>query len=330
MVEMELLTASAGNYPRIGDAPEQQELRRAYAEHERGDLSDAKLEKVYREATREVIEEQASAGLDLVTDGQLRWYDQLSHLARGLKGCKVDGLLRFFDTNFYFRQPLVVSAVKWKRPIIREEFEFAKGEASVPVKPVLTGPYTLAKYSVDRHYDDLPALALDYARALSNEVRELGKAGAEVIQVDEPAILQNPDELGILEEVIPVLVKRKGGARVALYTYFGDVAPIYEWLTKLPVDALGLDFTYSPKLPELIARVGCELDLGLGLIDGRNTRLEDERVVLRALKKILPKVGCERVYLNPSCGLDYLPRDVAFRKLQRVVEIAEHAEEELK
>jgi 5-methyltetrahydropteroyltriglutamate--homocysteine methyltransferase len=322
---MELLTTSAGNYPRVGDSPERQKLRRAYASWEQGEISDEEMEEAYRAGTKEVIQEQIRAGLDLVTDGQLRWYDQLSHFARKLEGCEIDGLLRFFDTNFYFRQPVVVGDVKWREPIVKDEFQFAKGVSSVPVKPVITGPYTMAKYSIDRHYGDFHGLALDYAKALSNELKELDEAGAEEIQVDEPAILKNLDDFGVLNDAISELIRPKKNVRVALYTYFGDAAPLYGKLARLPVDVLGLDFTYSSGLPEKIAKLGCEKGLGLGLIDGRNTRLEGEREVLDVLERVLPNVGSDRIYLNPSCGLDYLPRGVAFRKLQNMVKIIKKA-----
>lgn len=327
---MELLTASAGSYPRIGDRPEQQRHRQAYAQRERGEISDEEFELVQDEVTREVIEEQAKAGLDLVTDGQVRWYDPISHIARKLGGCEIDGLLRFFDTNFYFRQPIIVGEVRWQGPVIRNEFLFAEKASPVPVKPVLTGPYTLSKYSINKRGADFDELLREFADAISREVGELAKAGADIIQIDEPAILKNQNEFDLLKTAIEKVAAEKGKAKLALYTYFGDATPLYRKFVKLPVDVIGFDFTYSPNLPNTIARLGCEKDLGLGLIDGRNTRLEDEREVLATLKKILPNIGSERVYFNPSCGLgEYLPRDVAFEKLKNMVYIAEKAREEL-
>ena len=87
-IRMELLTASTGSYPRIGDRLEQQRHRQAYAKRERGEISDQEFGRVQDEVTRGVIEEQARAGLDVVTDGQVRWYDPISHFARGLEGCE--------------------------------------------------------------------------------------------------------------------------------------------------------------------------------------------------------------------------------------------------
>ena len=123
---MDILTASAGSYPRIGSTVDQQEHRQAYAQLEKCEITKEDFEKIQDEVTREVIAEQTRAGLDVATDGQVRWYDPVSHLARGLEGCEINGLLRFFDTNFYFRQPVIKSRIKRKAPILKSEFEFAK------------------------------------------------------------------------------------------------------------------------------------------------------------------------------------------------------------
>ena len=327
---MELLTANTGSYPRIGDRSEQQSHRQAYAKRERAEISDEEFERVQDEVTREVIGEQAKAGLDLVTDGQVRWYDPISHIARKLEGCEIDGLLRFFDTNFYFRQPVIVGEVRWLEPVVRDEFLFAKESSPVPVKPVLTGPYTLSKYSINRRAVDFDELLQEFTDVISLEVDGLVKAGAELIQIDEPAILKNQDEFDLLETSIRKVVSAKGDAKIALYTYFGDAAPLYRKFVKLPVDVIGFDFTYSPNLPNTIARLGCEKDLGLGLVDGRNTRLEEESELLATLEKILSNIGSERVYLNPSCGLgEYLPRNIAFEKLTNMKSISDKARENL-
>jgi 5-methyltetrahydropteroyltriglutamate--homocysteine methyltransferase len=319
---MEILTASVGSYPRIGDRPEQQRHRQAHVKRELGEMSEEEFERVQDEVTREVIEEQVKAGLDVVTDGQVRWYDPISHFTRKLEGCEINGLLRFFDTNFYFRQPVVKGGLSRREPVMSREFLFAEKVSSRPVKPVVTGPYTLAKLSINRSGEGFQSLVDEFAEFIAQEVSELARAGAGLIQIDEPAILRNPSDFQIFREAIERVVAYKNGARLALYTYFGDAAPLYEQLLELPVDALGFDFTYSPKLPGAIAGLGCEKDLGLGLIDGRNTRLEDEGAVLDTLKLILPKVEAERVYVGTSCGLgEYLPREIAFRKLQSVTAI---------
>jgi 5-methyltetrahydropteroyltriglutamate--homocysteine methyltransferase len=194
------------------------------------------------------------------------------------------------------------------------------------VKPVITGPHTLAKLSIDHRGKDSNAIVMEFADVVAREVKDLAKAGAELIQIEEPAILKHPEDFKIFSEAVEKIVAKKGRADLVLCTYFGDAAPFYEKFLELPVDALGFDFTYSVKLPDVITRLGCDKDLGLGLIDGRNTRLEKVEEVLFLLEGILRRVESERVYLTPSCGLgDYLPRDVAFKKLQNLVEVTKRA-----
>ena len=314
---MELILTTAGSYPRIGDAPPLQRHRRAYAQRERGEISVEAFREVEDEVTAEAIREQIEAGIELVTDGQIRWYDPYSHLARGLEGIEINGLLRLFDTNFYFRQPVVRGPLRRRGPILLGEYEFARSVSSRPLKPVLTGPYTLARGSILRGgYRSVHALAVAYAEVLAEEVRDLVRAGATPIQVDEPAILRHPADLNILEEALAALSEARGTARLALHTSFGDVAPLYRDLHALPVDVLGLDFTYSPKLATLIAEVGAEKALALGVVDGRNTKLETPERVFPILDMVLPALKGSQAYLTPSCGLEFLPHDRARQKLE--------------
>ena len=328
---MELITASAGSYPRIGTAPEKQRLRAEYARLERGEISKEDFARVQDEVTKEVIEEQRRAGIELATDGQVRWYDQISHFARKLSGCEINGLLRLFDTNFYFRQPVINGKVQWAAPIVVDEFMFAKKVSPIPIKPVVTGPYTLAKHSIDKHYHNFSSLVADFAVAIGKEVNALAKAGAEVIQLDEPSILKNHQDFGIFEGAVGEVSKNKGKAQLALYTYFGDAAKLYNKLQSLPIDILGLDFSYSQELPDVISSSGSKKELGLGLVDGRNTRIEDVKETAKVATEILKKIDVDRVYLNPSCGLDeYLPREVAFEKLKNLVAIAKQVRVEMR
>ena len=320
---MELRLANHSSYPRIGASREQQRLRRAYAQRERGEISPEDFNQVQDSMVAEVIEEQADAGCELLTDGQIRWYDPISHLVGKLAHVEINGLLRYFDTNFYFRQPVTKGKIERSGSMIVEEFQYAQQVSPRPIKPILTGPYTLAVSSIREapEYRELNALVMDLAHVLAQEVGALAAAGAEVIQVEEPAILKNPKDLPLLHKALTPLSQARGSAQLALYTYFGDATTVYEALHEFPVQILGLDFTYAPGLPEKIATLGSEKSLGLGVIDGRNTRMETVEQVHRILERILPRVRGEVVYLNPSCGLEYLPREKAVAKLRLLKEI---------
>ncbi|MEO0248643.1 MAG: methylcobamide--CoM methyltransferase [candidate division WOR-3 bacterium] len=320
---MNLILTHTGSYPRIGDKAELQILRTTTALWERGQKTFAELEAARDAMTRLAIAEQVEAGLDLVTDGQIRWSDPISHIAGKLQGVSINGLLRFFDTNFYFRQPVVTDRLVRYRPMIVDEFLFARSVSLKPVKPVLTGPYTLAVFSIVQReeYKNLEKLVEDYAGIVAEEVKALAHAGAEVIQVDEPAVLRDDARFDLFASGVCKLAEAAGSAKLALYTYFGDAASMYSRLQELPADIIGIDFTYNERLVEIIAVEGSSKPLGLGLVDGRNTKLESEERICQALEKLLPAITSDYSYLNPSSGLEYLPRDRAFMKLKNMVEI---------
>jgi 5-methyltetrahydropteroyltriglutamate--homocysteine methyltransferase len=342
-----LRLASTGSYPRIGDGPELQILRRATAALDRGERNTADLLDAENEMTRRAIADQVRAGLEMITDGQIRWYDPISHIASKLDNVKIAGLQRYFDTNFYFRQPVITGIPKRGDALVAKDFSFARnalGHLPTPkhltgklsIKPVLTGPYTLAKFSVSSHagngtveaVSSLEARALAYADALAAELIALTQIGASLIQIDEPAIIKYPEDWKIFEKAVAKLIAARDKLapegrmpELALYTYFHDSAALYEKLISLDVDVIGLDFTYNPKLVELVASVGSPKPLGLGLIDGRNTKLEDVVEVARQIDRLLPKIHGGRAYLNASCGLEYLPRDRAYAKLELLAKI---------
>ncbi|MBI1940458.1 MAG: hypothetical protein HYS33_02995 [Acidobacteria bacterium] len=322
---MELILASHSSYPRIGESGDFQSLRRTIARWEKGEATGSDLRAAEDHMTELALSEQIEAGLDVVTDGQIHWYDPISHLAGKLEGVRINGLLRFFDTNFYFRQPVVESRIKRTTPLIVEEFLFAKGKSARPVKPVLTGPYTLAQLSIEEEgkAEGFEGMLWGYTEALGEEVAALAAAGAMLIQVDEPALLKYPADFRHAEKSITHLAARKGSAELALALFFGDPAPLYDGLQTLPVDILNLDFTYGPRLADVVADAGSSKTLALGLVDGRNTRLEDPVWVTRQLEQIGSNLSSERAYLNPSCGLEYLPRDRAQLKLKHLATIRE-------
>ncbi|MFW5913203.1 MAG: hypothetical protein ACOCSA_01980 [Candidatus Hadarchaeota archaeon] len=326
---MRLVTANTGSYPRIGHAANEMRLRKAYQKWERGELSDSELEGVYKDYTNEVIKEQEKAGLDVVTDGLLRWYDPFSHFAQSLDGCDINGLLRYFDTNFYFRQPVINGELERKEPFVLSEFKSAANLATKTLKPILTGPYTWGKHSINKYYGSLDSLIYDFAEKISYEVEDLEKAGADEIQINEPAILRNPDEFEVFFKAIEIVAKGNQTSQLDLYLYFEDPAPIYERLQDLPVDLLGLDFTYSQNLINEIIETGSEKRLGLGLIDARNTKMEDAENVADSVIKIANATDHEQLYLNPSCGLEFLPRERAREKLEKIVEVAKKSEADI-
>lgn len=317
---MELILSNHSSYPRIGDDAEHQLLRRTIAQRDKGEKSDADVRAAEDYMAKLALDEQVDAGLDLVTDGQVRWYDPISYLAGKFSGVRINGLLRFFDTNLYFRQPVVRGKLERTEALLVDEFKYAQEKSTRPVKAVLTGPYTLARHSAEENggAGGFDKVLEGYTAGLAAEVAALAAARATVIQVEEPSLLKHPDDFPRLEQSITALALSKASAQLALVLYFGDPAPIYDHLQTLPVDILGLDFTYNPALVDRVASNGTARTLALGLLDGRNTRLEDPVTIARQLEKLAHGADLNRAYLSPSCGLEYLPRDRARQKLKHL------------
>jgi 5-methyltetrahydropteroyltriglutamate--homocysteine methyltransferase len=318
-----LVLANHSSYPRVGEGAQAQRLRRAYARRETGKLSDSEYEQVVRGYVAEVIKEQEDAGLDLVTDGLVHWYDLVAHPASRLEGIQINGLVRFFDTNTYVRQPEVVGKIGGTFGLAAD-YEAAKPSAAKELKAVVTGPYTLARHSIMRSNGDLSSLALSYAEVLGAELEALAKAGARYVQIDEPSLLKFPEDAELVRNVLMRAVASKGDLIISLATYFGDASTIFGELLNMPADMLAVDLLYGPGLAEMIVQHGSDRPIALGAIDGRNTKLDDVETVARTVDRIaeaLGSRGVDELHLQPSCGLEFLPRDRANRKLERMRQI---------
>ena len=323
-----MLTTVVGNYPKIPNRPRPARLRAAIARFERGEIGQDELRRVEDEVTIEVIQEQVEAGIDIVTDGQIRWEDGQTYFARRMGGFTIDGLIRYFDTNTYYRQPVVTGAVQWRESITAEDYRFAAAHSPQPVKALVTGPYTLAALSANEHYDSFGELVLALAGELRQEVLALEKAGALIIQINEPAILKRKEDFPLFQQALERMME---GVTVEahLYTWFGDIEGLFPQVLELPFSAIGLDFVMGPANYEIIARAPFAKKLGLGIVDARNTKLETVEQIVDGIRRVSEVMPLEHLYVNPSCGLEYLPREVAQAKLTRMVEGVRRAQEVL-
>ena len=322
---MRLVLANHSSYPRVGDAPGQQRLRRAYAGRDNDKVSAEQLEETERSYIAEVIKEQEDAGLDLVTDGQVYWYDVVAHPASRLSGTEIRGIVRFFDTNTYVRQPEVTGAISGTFGLAAD-YARSKQAATKELKAVVTGPYTLARHSIlsGNGNGDLSRTAMAYAEALGRELEELRGVRATFVQIDEPSLLKFPDDAELVRNLLTRALQTKGDLTVSLTTYFGDASTIYGELMKMPADIIGFDLVYGPGIVDALIHNGAARPVALGAIDARNTKLDEIEAVARTVDRVieaLDRRGVPEVHLQPSNGLEFLPRDRAKRKLERMREI---------
>ncbi|MBI3327697.1 MAG: methylcobamide--CoM methyltransferase, partial [Nitrospinae bacterium] len=300
----------------------------ARAKFETGEMPEAEFRKVQEEVTCEVVAEQLTAGLDLVTDGHICWDDPPTYFAGRLGGVTLAGLLRYFDTNTYYRQPVVSGPLQWQGPISVADYQFAVSHSTKPVKAVVPGPYTLAQLSKDDYYHDFRSFVLACAEELHKEAKALAQAGAPLIQFDEPSILFQKADFPLFREAMQRVV-RDVAAKTALYMYFGDVDGLYPDILELPVDIIGLDFVMGKKNFEIIREAPFTKELGFGIVDARNTRRETPAQIAEQVRTISRIIPPDRLYVHPNCGLEFLPREVAYEKLAAMVAGVQKARTEL-
>ena len=320
-----MIATVIGSYPKVPNRPRPARLRNAINRLDRGAISEAELRQVEDDVTIEALQEQAEAGLDLVTDGQIRWEDEQTYVARRFGGISINGLIRWFDTNMYYRQPVIEGDISWREPATVRDYKFAVEHSAKPVKAVLTGPYTLARLSVDKHYGSVTKAAAAFAEALNQEARALQDAGANHIQFNEPAIVHNKDAFPEFAALCDRLLEGLT-VETALYLYFGDIEGIYPQVLDLPFGLIGLDFVMGPANEALLRQTPFTKKLGLGIVDARNTRLETPEQIAERIRTLGAGLPPDHLHVSPNTGLEFLPREVAQEKLRRLAEAVRQAE----
>ncbi len=313
-------TTVIGAYPKISD--EHQDLRRALHRHDRGELDSAGLSGVLDESTRWAIGELDWVGVDVVNDGQVRWDDMLAPFARAWEGCDRGPLERFYDNNTYFRQPVITGPITTDGRTLVRDFEFARGVARGQLKAAVCGPLTFATLAEDRHYHSLEDRTLAVADAIAAEIRGLGAAGATLVDVEEPALVAHPEHFAIARAAIERLAAT--GVPLALQTYFFPADPLLDALAAFPVAQIGIDVR-SRETHVLDKLNALRQTVVLGIVDARNTRVETEGELVRLIDAALKRIPAEYLWLAPTTGLEYLPHDVAVKKLRALVTAAHAA-----
>jgi 5-methyltetrahydropteroyltriglutamate--homocysteine methyltransferase len=323
---MAIRTTVVGSYPKPPDEGKPFTLRKTLHAIEKGEADEVDLRGAQDELVREVIAEQEAAGIDVVTDGLVRWDDIVTPFARTFEGFAIGGLLRWFDNNVYYRRPICVGPVEWRRPASVDAFRFAQSVARGPVKAVIPGPVTFARLSVDEHYGDHSRFTAAVAEALGREAAALQEAGARFIQIDEPSLLDAPEDIELARRSLGVVTNGLTGVETTLATYFGDAKRVGADIFSLPVSRLGFDLVSGAENVELVRSAPPDVLFQAGVVDARNTKLEDLGDLARSIEQLAGIVGPERLSISPSAGLEFLPREKARLKLRRLVEAVEKVE----
>jgi len=319
---MKIETTLSGSFPKLPLEPGAPNVRVVRNRMDQGKATEMDLAEATRETTRRIVALQESAGVDLPVDGNVGWDDAQTAVARGLGGFTIAGLIRYLDTNTYYRQPEITGDVAWTKPVTVDDFKAAQGMAHRPLKAVLPGPYSLYRFSRDRHYKDPNRAVAAVGQALAGEAKALEDAGATWIHFEEPWLgrATAADAPLVAAALEPVLRGRK--AKTMLHVPFRSPGAVFGSIRDLPWTGIGFDLVEAPDAWNLIPKVPAGRTVGLGLVDARNTRLEDPARVAADVHRARSMRSDLSWQLCTTASLEYLPVDRAAMKVARLTEAA--------
>jgi len=287
------------------------------------------LEEAQDDATILAIRDQERAGLDIITDGEIRRESYSNRFATALEGVDIDNPGTALDRSGHPNPvPRVVGRIRRKHPVEVRDVQFLRANTDRMTKVTVPGPYTMSQQAQNDFYKNEDELAMDYAAAVNEEIKDLFAAGADVVQIDEPYMQARPEKarrygLAALNRALDGV-----SGTTAVHLCFGyaaiihDRPPGYAFLTELAGSRLqqisietaqsALDCSILEKLPGK--------QIILGVLDLSKNEIETPEVVAARIRRALPHVSADRIIVAPDCGLKYLPRDAAFGKMKAMVD----------
>jgi 5-methyltetrahydropteroyltriglutamate--homocysteine methyltransferase len=291
------------------------------------------------DATLLAIRAQEKAGLDIVTDGEIRRESYSNHFATALDGVDVDNPGTALDRSGHPNPvPRITGPVVRRAPVEVDDLHFLRAATDHAVKMTVPGPFTMSQQAQDDHYGDPGAAAMAYAAAVNAEVRDLFAAGADVVQIDEPYMQARPDAARAYGlEALNAALDGVGGT-TAVHICFGYAAIIHErpegysFLPELagtPVDQISIE-TAQSGLDLGVLRDLTDKTIILGVLDLSDPTVESPGVVAARARRAFDLLAPEQLVLAPDCGLKYLPRDSAFGKMRALAEAAKRLRAEVR
>jgi len=321
-----LLTTVVGSYPK----PTWLHRARELWTDESADFEDDDFAEAKDDAARVITDEHERAGLDVVTDGEMRRNEMVEYFAHLIDGYEFNGPVKVWGHN-YFDKPSVVDEVSYGEEWLVSEYEFTSDVATAPVKVPITGPYTLANWSFNEAYESEEALTYDLADLVNEEISRLVDAGARYIQIDEPALATTPDDHAIVGEALERIVADvPDDVRLGLHVCYGDYSRIYPEMLDYPVEEIDVELCNDDyEQLDVFKDPAFTKDLAMGVVDVHVGEVESVAEIKGNIERALEVVPPERLTVSPDCGLKLLPREVAYGKMENMVQAAREIEAEL-
>jgi 5-methyltetrahydropteroyltriglutamate--homocysteine methyltransferase len=287
------------------------------------------LEAAQDDATRLAVQDMERAGVDVITDGEMRRESYSNRFATALDGVDLDEPGVALDrTGHENPVPRVVGPIRRREPVEVSDVQFLRSITDRRIKITVPGPFTMTHQAQDDHYGDERSLALAYADAVNAELRDLKVAGADVVQIDEPYLQARPEPAR--EYAVEAVDRALDGIEgdTVLHTCFGyahivhDRPSGYPFLRELNESAashLSLEAAQPDLEPDVLRELPDKV-IVLGVLDLGSAEAETPEVVAGRIRRALEVLPPERLVVAPDCGMKYLPRELAFRKLEAMVE----------
>jgi 5-methyltetrahydropteroyltriglutamate--homocysteine methyltransferase len=301
------------------------------------------LTEAHDNAVRSAIRDQERAGVDIITDGEIRRETMVNFFSARIQGFDMTGRMKpigNLDPSIQMADPIVREKVKYKGSLgMDEHFRFLRAETDNQVKVCVTGPQMLAKRATNEYYANDRELVFDLAEILNIELRDLAAAGCEFIQIDEPVWVGYPQDMPWLVEAFNTLI-RGVNAKIALHICYGNYqlkklftgqyGELFPALLETKADQLSMEFAVSDGVGlELFRQYPTSKEIVVGVIDVKDEQIETPITVARRIRRALEFIPKEKMYISPDCGMKFMPRDRAFGKLKAMVEGAEIVRAEL-
>lgn len=287
------------------------------------------LDQAQDDATLIAIRDQERAGLDIITDGEMRRESYSNRFATALDGVDIDNPGSALDRSGHPNPvPRVVGKIRRRHAVETRDVQFLRANTDRTIKITVPGPFTMSQQAQNDFYESEEELAVDYAAAVNEEIKDLFAAGADIVQIDEPYMQARPDKAR--QYGLKALARALEGVEgeTALHICFGYAAIIHERpsgynflpeLADTAVKAISIETAQSNLDTSILAKLDGKTII-LGVLDLSDPEVETPETVAARIRRALPYVAAEKIVLAPDCGLKYLPRETAFGKMKAMAE----------
>ena len=339
-VPMPMGTSVVGSY----SVPEW--LERVKTDYYQRHISGAYLKEIHETAIKAAIKDQETAGVDIVSDGELRRDNDIDYFLARMPGVEIPQRAKAFYSDYY--DAVVEHAIpehdEAEPPMgLLDDYLFTRQYTEKPIKFSVTGPFSLSRRVKNEFYKDEADLVMAFARLLNREARALAAAGVAVLQVDEPLLAGYPDHVGMAVNALNAVFEGVGGTGTtrAVHVCYGNrnARPLWEGhydflfpgIMKADIDQLVLEFARKgyDDLDLFRRYTNCPFSLGLGVIDVKSAEIETPEMVASRVRQALDVLPPDRLMINPDCGLRNLSSEVARSKLAALTACAEAVRTEL-